>query len=312
MAALGVLCLMGPTAVGKTALAMALAERAPFELVSVDSAMVYRGLDVGSGKPSAEELRRVPHHLIDIRDPWEPYSAAEFQADATREIAAIDAEGRGAALVGGTLLYFRALLEGLSDLPGADERIRAALAAEGQRLGWPALHARLAEVDPAAAERIHPNDPQRIQRALEVHALTGHPLSALQGAATGGIDRVVLRIVISPADRAVLHARIEARRDAMFAAGFVEEVARLMAEPWFEPELNSMRAVGYRQVIGHLQGDYDLEEARQRVLYATRQLAKRQLTWLRRQPDAHWFDPTKPREMARAAALISRWHDTPV
>ncbi|MEM9305256.1 MAG: tRNA (adenosine(37)-N6)-dimethylallyltransferase MiaA [Pseudomonadota bacterium] len=303
---------MGPTAAGKTALAVDAVERHGVALISVDSALVYRGLDIGTAKPDAQTLARAPHRLIDICDPWEPYSAAEFQADATREIAAIDAEGRGTALVGGTLLYFRALIEGLSALPGADEPIRAALAAEGERLGWPAMHARLAAVDPAAAERIHPNDPQRIQRALEVHALTGQPLSALQGAATGGLDREVLRIVISPADRAVLHARIAERRDAMFAEGFVGEVARLMAEPWFDPELNAMRAVGYRQVIGHLCGDYDLEEARQRVLFATRQLAKRQLTWLRRQQDAHWFDPTSPREMARAAALISRWHDTPL
>ncbi len=287
-----VVLLMGPTAAGKTALAVKLIECLPLEIVSVDSAMVYRRMDIGTAKPTPELLRRAPHRLIDIRDPWERYSAAEFAADAAAAIEEIHAAGRHALLVGGTMLYFRALMEGLSPLPAADPAVRARLEREAARDGWPALHRRLAALDPAAAARIHPNDPQRIQRALEVARLTGTPISELQAADGEKYPARYLKLVAAPTDRAVLHRRIERRFDEMLAAGLLREVAGLKQDPRMNRGLPSMRAVGYRQAWHHLEGTYDSSEMRARAIAATRQLAKRQLTWLRGVDGADWLDPT--------------------
>ena len=298
------IALMGPTASGKTAYALALAERLGGEIVSVDSALVYRGLDIGAAKPDAAEQARVPHHIIDVREPWQPYSAAEFAADARRAIEAIVARGKLPILAGGTGLYFHALLEGLADMPEADEAIRAQLAAEADALGWAALHARLAGVDPEAAARIHATDAQRIQRALEVHMRSGRPISHWQREARGErLPLKVLKLVLAPPDRAILHARIEWRFDAMLAAGFLDEVRRLRALPELQAhprplDLPALRAVGYRQAWEHLDGACDAGEFRARAIAATRQLAKRQLTWLRGEADARRFDP-----LAQAAAL---------
>src|SRR5438445_7468512 len=250
--------LMGPTASGKTALALRLAERFAVELISVDSALVYRGMDIGSAKPDADTLRRHPHRLVDIRDPRDVYSAAEFRSDALREMDAISRNGKIPLLVGGTGLYFRALQSGLSDLPEADAGLRERLGGEARTLGWPALHARLAALDPAAALRIRPGDTQRIQRALEVIELTGRPLSQLQGGACERFAWRVLKLVLMPADRAALHARIAERLDAMFAQGFLGEVRGLRARTDLHAELASMRAVGYRQIWQHLDGEFDL------------------------------------------------------
>lgn len=298
------IALMGPTASGKTAYALALAERLGGEIVSVDSALVYRGLDIGAAKPDAAEQARVPHHIIDVREPWQPYSAAEFAADARRAIEAIVARGKLPILAGGTGLYFHALLEGLADMPEADEAIRAQLAAEADALGWAALHARLAGVDPEAAARIHATDAQRIQRALEVHMRSGRPISQWQREARGErLPLKVLKLVLAPPDRAILHARIERRFDAMLAAGFLDEVRRLRALPELQAhprplDLPALRAVGYRQAWEHLDGACDAGEFRARAIAATRQLAKRQFTWLRGEADARRFDP-----LAQAAAL---------
>jgi len=281
--------LMGPTGAGKTDAALALAARLPVEIVSVDSAMVYRGLDIGTAKPDAAARARVPHHLIDIRDPAERYSVAEFVRDATQAIAAVAARGRSALLVGGTMLYFRALQSGLAALPAADQGVRAELALRARAEGWPALHAELARVDPAAAARIRPNDAQRIQRALEVYRLTGRPLSEaqrqdLKGAAGGGF----LKLVLAPPERATLSARLEARFDAMLAAGLLAEVEALKRRGDLDAELPALRAVGYRQLWAHLEGACDLRTARELAIRATRQLAKRQYTWLKSEPAAEW------------------------
>jgi tRNA dimethylallyltransferase len=247
----------------------------------MDSAMVYRGLDVGTAKPDAETRRRVPHHLVDILDPGEAYSAGRFARDALEAVRDITARGRLPLIVGGTHLYLRALRDGLAALPRADEALRAALDAEGRSSGWPALHRRLAEVDPAAAARIAPTDRQRIQRALEVHALTGRPLTELQRSAPAVVELDVATVALVPTDRADLGKRIERRFDAMVEAGFVAEVQRLRGRGDLAPELPALRAVGYRQIWAHLDGDYDWHEARRRAIVATRQLAKRQLTWSR-------------------------------
>lgn len=291
------IALMGPTASGKTALAMEWAERCNGEIVSIDSALVYRGLDIGAAKPDAAMQARVRHHLIDVREPWQTYSAAEFAADARAALIDIAARGRLPILAGGTGLYFRALLEGLAPMPEADPDTRAALAAEAAERGWPALHAELARVDPEAAARIHATDPQRIQRALEVYRLSGKPISQWQ--LEPGPPRLpfrVLKLVLAPAERAVLHARIEQRFDAMLAEGFLDEVRRLRALPRMQAvaaplDLPAVRAVGYRQAWEHLDGAVSAAEFRDRAIYATRQLAKRQLTWLRGELDARWFDP---------------------
>lgn len=272
---------MGPTATGKTDLAIALAGRFPLGLVSADSALVYRRLDIGAAKPDRATLARWPHALVDIREPDQPFSAGDFRSAALEAMAAITGAGRVPLLVGGTGLYFRALAQGLASLPVADPAVRAGLAEEGRRLGWPALHRRLAAVDPAAAARIRPTDPQRIQRALEVWQLTGQPISRLQQARPARAPYRLLRLALLPADRGLLHARIAARFDAMREAGLLEEVRRLRADPRLHPDLPALRAVGYRQAWRHLDSATDDAGFRQEAIEATRQLAKRQLTWFR-------------------------------
>ena len=282
---------MGATATGKTALACALAERFPLGLVSVDSALVYRGLDIGTAKPDAATLARHPHRLVDIRDPSEPYSAAEFRGDALAAMDAIAREGRVPLLVGGTGLYFRALATGLSALPEADPDVRARIAEEASRAGWPALHEKLRSLDAASAERIRPGDAQRIQRALEIIERTGEPMSALMGGPPERAPWRILKLALVPRDRATLHARIAERFDAMLASGFLDEVRALRARGDLDPDLPALRAVGYRQAWEHLEGVTDAPTFRERAIFATRQLAKRQITWLRAELDARWFDP---------------------
>ena len=283
--------LIGPTASGKTGVAVELVQRLPLEIISVDSAMIYRGMDIGTAKPDAATLQRAPHRLIDIRDPAQAYSAAEFRRDALAEMADIRRRGNTPLLVGGTTLYFRALEKGLSELPSADPELREQLQAEAAVHGWVALHARLAQVDPQAAARIHPNDPQRIQRALEVHALSGLPLSELQAA--GRVPSTgwrFLKIILAPRERAVLHQRIETRFRAMVAEGFLDEVRGLRARGDLHAGLPSMRAVGYRQAWAHLEGNLRASEWVERGIIATRQYAKRQVTWLRSESSAHRVD----------------------
>lgn len=296
------ICLMGPTATGKTALAIELARMLPVALISVDSAMVYRGLDIGTGKPDRAQRAEIPHALIDIRDPETPYSAGEFVRDAQAAIAAAAAAGRVPLLVGGTHLYFRSLVAGLAPLPPADPALRAAIDAEALERGWPALHAELAAVDPAAAARIGPDDRQRIQRALEVLRATGRPLSAHWSPPAAPAGTGFRCFALLPDDRADLHARIAARFDAMLAQGLVGEVAALAARPGLRPELPAMRAVGYRQLLEHVAGRATLAEARDRAVAATRQLARRQLTWLRGEAGV---TPLLPGAPASRAALVS-------
>lgn len=288
--------LMGPTASGKTALACALADGFPVGLVSVDSALVYRGLDIGAAKPDRATLARHPHALVDIRDPAEPYSAALFREDALAAMAAITAAGNVPLLVGGTGLYFRALEHGLAPMPPADPGLRERLGAEAAQRGWPALHARLAARDPAAGARIRPNDAQRIQRALEAIELTGRTLSALHAEVdtTTRIPYRVLKLALVQGDRVALRERIAARFDAMLAAGFLDEVRALRARGDLDPDFPALRAVGYRQAWDYLGGGCAAEEFRLRAIHATRQLAKRQLTWLRAELDARTFDPGHP------------------
>ena len=281
-----VLALTGPTAVGKTAVAMALADRVPVALISMDSALIYRGMDIGTAKPDAATLERYPHALLDVRDPAESYSVAEFVADADLLVREAWERGRLPVLVGGTMLYLRGFREGLAPLPAADPELRARLAAEAEAHGWPALHARLAERDPEAAAQIHPNNSQRVQRALEVHALTGKTLSAFwreqRGQALGErLGAALTTIALMPASRPALHQQIDERFAAMLAAGLVEEVRALRERGDLHLGLSSMRAVGYRQTWQHLDGAFDLAELVLRGAAATRQLAKRQLTWLR-------------------------------
>jgi len=300
---LPVVLLMGPTAAGKSALALELAQTFGGEIVSADSAQVYRGMDIGTAKPDAATQGRVRHHLVDIVDPTDAYSAARFVADATAAIAALRARGALPIVAGGTMLYFKALTEGLSALPPADQRVRDAIDTRAARDGWPALHGELARVDPVAAARLAPTDAQRIQRALEVHALTGEPLSALQGrrAAPGAGLGPLLRLAWLPRDRAALHDAIARRFDAMLASGLVAEVAGLRARYPLTPAMPSMRSVGYRQAWEHLDGAADAATMRARGIAATRQLAKRQFTWLRTLP-AKAFDPAD----AGAAAALTR------
>ena len=283
-----VICLAGPTAAGKSASTLALAERWPMEIINVDSATIYRGMDIGTAKPSPEEQARVPQHLLDILDPAQSYSAAEFRADALRLIEEIRARGRIPLLAGGTMMYYKALRDGLDDLPQADPALRAEIEARAAIHGWPALHAELALLDPVTAARLAPNDSQRIQRALEICQLTGQPMSALlrRGEQKPDDDaNHYLTISLEPSDRAALHARIEQRFDAMLAKGLLDEVRTLRARPDLHPGLPSVRCVGYRQMWAHLDGEVDLATAREQGIAATRQLAKRQITWLRAQPD---------------------------
>ncbi|MDE2257570.1 MAG: tRNA (adenosine(37)-N6)-dimethylallyltransferase MiaA [Xanthomonadaceae bacterium] len=292
--------LMGPTASGKTALACELAQRFALDLISVDSALVYRGLDIGAAKPDAATLAEFPHRLIDIRDPAQPYSAAEFRADALREMESISTAGRIPLLVGGTGLYFRALQSGLSQLPEADADLRARLTDEAARLGWPVLHARLQHLDPVAAKKIRPGDAQRIQRALEVMALTGKPLSGQQGGMPAPFPYRVLKLALVPDDRAVLHERIAQRMDVMIAQGLLDEVRVLRSRGDLHADLPAFRAVGYRQAWQHLNGQFDATEFRDRAVFATRQLAKRQLTWLRGELDVLCLDPSVSGRAVRA------------
>lgn len=304
------IALMGPTASGKSAFALELALRLGGEILSVDSALVYRGLDIGAAKPTAQERMRVPHHLIDVRDPWQPYSAAEFAVDARAALDGIAARGRLPILAGGTGLYFRALLQGLSAMPAADGAVRAQLAEQARARGWDALHAELAEVDPEAARRIHATDAQRIQRALEVYRLSGRGISDWRR--TPGRPRLpyrVLKLVLAPADRALLHARIAGRLDTMLDAGFLAEVEALRRLPALRAhpaplDLPALRAVGYRQAWEHLDGATDAAGFRERAIAATRQLAKRQFTWLRGELDARWFDPARDAEALRTAVAL--------
>jgi tRNA dimethylallyltransferase len=299
------LCLAGPTAAGKTAAALALAECLPLEVVSVDSALVYRGMDIGTAKPTAAERAAVPHHLIDVIEPSEAWSAARFVAEAETLIDAIRGRGRLPLLVGGTMLYFKALFDGIDALPAADPLVRAAIDAEARERGWPALHAELARVDPAAAARLAPNDAQRIQRALEVWQLTGRPLSAQHG--QRAVPGLPLRLVaLEPESRAWLHERIAQRFDAMLAAGFVDEVRALRARGDLHPALPSMRCVGYRQAWQALDAG-DLAPLREAGVAATRQLAKRQLTWLRSMPHRHVVACDSPHAIDAVVALARGW-----
>ena len=300
-----VICLMGPTAAGKTELALRLHAAGGIDLISVDSAMVYRGMDIGTAKPDPSIQAQAPHALIDIRDPAEAYSAAEFARDARELIEASRSAGRVPLLVGGTMLYFRALLDGLSRLPTANPVIRARLESEAAAVGWPALHRRLARVDATTAARLHPNDAQRIQRALEVHELTGQPLSALQASdAPEPLPGKLVRIAVAPPSRAELHARIAARFEAMLADGFVDEVAGLRNRSDLHRDLPSMRAVGYRQVWDWLDGRMPRDELGFRGIVATRQFARRQMTWLRREPGLHWVDSGAGNLLARLRDLL--------
>ena len=284
--------LMGPTASGKTDIAVSLCKRFPLEIVSVDSALVYRGMDIGTAKPDAATLKRAPHRLIDIRNPEQPYSAGDFVQDARREMDAIIRSGHVPLLVGGTMMYFRALTEGIADLPAADPDIRASIDEEAAESGWPAMHEKLRHIDPIAAARIKPNDKQRIQRALEVYLASGTPLSEWHAQADAAVDQVeFVKTGLRIPQRAILHERIETRLDIMFEQGFVDEVRGLMSRPGLDRDAASMRAVGYRQVWAHLAGECSLEECRYRALVATRQLAKRQITWLRSESRVTLFNP---------------------
>jgi len=283
--------LMGPTGAGKTDLALRLAARYPIEIVSVDSALVYRGMDIGTGKPSREQLQRFPHHLVDILDPSQPYSAGQFVRDALQAISAIRSRGHLPLLVGGTMMYFRALRRGLADMPPADPSVRQEIDVEAAQHGWPALHARLASLDPATAARIQPNDGQRIQRALEVHRLTGRTLSELH-AQTRPADPALnfAAFAWAPSDRERLYDAIERRFQQMMQAGLLEEVRQLQQRGDLHADLPAIRSVGYRQLWEHLCGQQSLASSVQRAIYATRHLARRQLIWLRAENDVHWCD----------------------
>ena len=306
------IALAGPTASGKTAAALAIARHWPIEIISVDSALVYRGMDIGTAKPSMDELAAVPHHLIDIRDPLHAYSAAEFVQDARRLIREISARGHLPLLVGGTMLYFKALIDGLDDMPPADAAVRAALALEAAEKGWPALHAELVQVDPVTAARLAPNDSQRISRALEVFRVSGQPLSFFHqrnasktiADNAGGISGTAL-ISLEPADRAWLHERIARRFDAMLASGFVDEVRALRARGDLTPDLPAMRCVGYRQAWEALDGTSPMSELRDKGIFATRQLAKRQITWLRAMPQRRVVACDDPTALEQVLDLVS-------
>jgi tRNA dimethylallyltransferase len=298
--------LMGPTGAGKSDLAVRLAEEFPFEIVSTDSALVYRGMDIGTAKPDIATRQSVPHHLIDIRDPAMTYSAGDFVVDAAAVMEDIWHRGRQPLFVGGTMLYFHTLSTGIAALPDRDLEVRAEIDARAAAIGWAGVHRELAAVDPDAAMRIHANDPQRIQRAMEVYRLTGQPISRLQQSrvsALAGVD--VHEFVLAPSDRKILHERLQARFDAMLAAGFVDEVRRLRERSDLDAEHPSMRAVGYRQVWRYLDGRCALNEASEQAIAATRQLAKRQMTWLRARQSATWFDSTHPDVASQMACALT-------
>lgn len=301
-----IVCLMGPTASGKTQLACELIKQFPFEIISVDSAMVYKGMDVGTAKPDAKTLASAPHRLIDFRDPKDAYSAAQFKEDAVREIHDIFSKGRVPLLVGGTMLYFRALQQGLSEMPSADPELRKKLYDQGVKEGWPVLHKQLANVDPEAAARIHQHDTQRIQRALEVYLLTGKNLTAWQRDTDAVFDQLrFINIAIAPLDRAILHARIAERFKQMLSEGFLDEVKQLFARKDLTLETPAIRSVGYRQAWEYLLGNYTKEEMTEKAIIATRQLAKRQLTWLRSWPDLTWFNSEDPELVSKVILYLS-------
>ncbi len=301
------ICVMGPTASGKTELAIGLVESLPMEIISVDSVMIYRDMNIGSAKPDAETLARAPHRLIDILDPAEAYSAARFRDDALAEMADISRHGRIPLLVGGTMLYFRALLGGLSPLPSADATVRARLEREAAERGWPAMHARLSEIDPDIAARIHPNDPQRIQRALEVFELSGIPMSELQrqGRAQTELPFRVTKLAVAPPERAILHRRIAQRFTEMLETGLIEEVEALRQRGDLDLSQPALRAVGYRQVWEYLEGRMDYNEMVERGIIATRQLAKRQMTWLRSEQGVLPLDSLNPRRLDEALKIVN-------
>lgn len=307
--------LMGPTAAGKTDLAIELTKVLPCELISVDSALVYRGMDIGTAKPSKALLEKYPHRLIDILDPGQSYSAADFRTDALKAMAEITARGKIPLLVGGTMLYFKALLEGLADMPAADAEIRAQIEAQAASQGWQALHDELASIDPVSAARIHPNDPQRLVRALEVFRVSGMSMTAhreqqsaqsAQASASGRhqLPYTVANLAIAPTDRKVLHDRIAVRFRQMLDEGFVEEVVALRSRGDLHSNLPSIRAVGYRQVWDHLDGKLTRDEMQERGIIATRQLAKRQFTWLRSWQDLHWLDSLASDNLSRALKYL--------
>ncbi|EJD6368229.1 tRNA (adenosine(37)-N6)-dimethylallyltransferase MiaA [Providencia rettgeri] len=288
--------LMGPTASGKTALAIELRKHLPVEIISVDSALIYRGMDIGTAKPTAEELSQAPHRLIDILDPALPYSAADFRRDALNVMGEITAQGKIPLLVGGTMLYFKALLEGLSPLPSADPAIRSEIEQIAQKQGWDEIHRRLAEVDPVAAARIHPNDPQRLSRALEVYLISGQTLTEMTQTAGEELPYNVFQFAIAPQDRKILHERIEQRFHQMINAGFEDEVRALYQRGDLHVDLPSIRCVGYRQMWSYLDGEISHDEMIYRGVCATRQLAKRQITWLRGWEHIHWLDSEQPQQ----------------
>lgn len=303
-----VLVLTGPTGTGKTDWALRLAEHIPLEIVSVDSALVYRGLDIGTAKPSRELRARVPHHLIDICEPTESYSAGRFVTDAVALIDAIHDRGRLPFLVGGTMLYFRALWRGIAPLPQASLEVRQSIDARAAREGWPALHAELARLDPQSAARIHPNDPQRIQRALEVCYTAGRPISELQQSTRSPLgDRPMGAWALMPPNRDTLSTRLEQRFHEMMRLGFLDEVRALRARGDLSPAHPAVRAVGYRQLWEHLDGEFSLAEAVHRGITATRQLAKRQMTWIRSEPDLTWVDPFMSEAYARWTERVVEW-----
>ena len=297
---------MGPTAAGKTDLAVRLAKEYPVEIISVDSALVYRGMNIGTAKPLPKVMRKYPHHLIDILEPTETYSVGNFRQDALALMLDITSRGKVPLLVGGSMLYFKALQYGLADLPSADPIIRARLSEEASDKGLLHLHNRLAEVDPVSAKRIHQNDPQRIQRALEVYELSGRSLTALTQAPETLLPFQITKIILSPFDRKVLHQRIEERFRMMMANGLLEEVTNLYQSYENHGELTSLRAVGYRQALQYLSGDYDLETCIKKAIIATRQMAKRQLTWLRAQNDSTWFDSDDGLLQSQVISLLAR------
>jgi len=299
-----VICLMGPTASGKTALAMALQDALPCDIVSVDSALIYRDMDIGTAKPTAAELVEYPHRLINLRDPSESYSAADFCHDALAEIAEIRSKNRIPLLVGGTMMYFKSLIEGISPLPTANAEIRKAIESEALVQGWQAMHDQLAEIDPVSAERIHPNDPQRLTRALEVYRLTNNTLTQLTQIKGARLEGQILQLAITPKERSTLHERIAQRYQQMIVLGFEQEVIKLKSRADLHPDLPSIRCVGYRQMWQYLDGEYDHDEMIFRGVCATRQLAKRQLTWLRNWPDLHWLTTDDSTNLAQVLSLL--------
>ncbi|HCM46401.1 MAG TPA: tRNA (adenosine(37)-N6)-dimethylallyltransferase MiaA [Colwellia sp.] len=299
-----VICLMGPTASGKTALAMAMQEVLPCDIVSVDSALIYRDMDIGTAKPTTAELAQYPHRLIDLRDASESYSAADFCHDALAEIAKIRSNNRIPLLVGGTMMYFKSLIEGISPLPTANTDIRKNIESEALGQSWQSMHEQLAEIDPVSAERIHPNDPQRITRALEVYRLTGNTLTQLTQIKGDKLSGSILQLAIAPQDRSTLHERIAQRYKQMMALGFEQEVIKLKSRDDLHKDLPAIRCVGYRQMWQYLDGEYDHDEMIFRSVCATRQLAKRQLTWLRNWPDLHWLITDDKTNLAQVLSLL--------